>query len=170
VRAAELQVKSAEAGRLPTFRVAFGDGQSGTTPVHNVNTYDLRGTVVVPIFTGGRISGEVHEAEGSLNQARTALDQTRAQVETDVLTASSGVEWAVKEVEASEKNMALSRRELELTRARFVSGVADNTEVVNAQDRLSRADDAHIRAQYTLGLARANLARAIGVAEKTYRK
>jgi hypothetical protein len=41
---------------------------------------------------------------------------------------------------------------------------------VNAQDRLSRADDARIRAQYMLGLARANLARATGAAEKTYRK
>jgi outer membrane protein TolC len=49
-------------------------------------------------------------------------------------------------------------------------GVADNTEVVNAQDRLSRADDASIRAQYTLGLSRANLARASGGAESTYRK
>ena len=64
----------------------------------------------------------------------------------------------------------LSRQELELTRQRFTQGVTDNTEVVNAQDRISRADDAHIRAQYTLGLTRANLARATGAAEKTYRK
>jgi outer membrane protein TolC len=66
--------------------------------------------------------------------------------------------------------VGLSRQELELTRARFTQGVADNTEVVNAQDRLSRADDASIRAQYTLGLSRANLARASGEAETTYYK
>ena len=66
--------------------------------------------------------------------------------------------------------MGLSRQEVQLTRERFVQGVADNTEVVDSQDRLSRADDANIRAQYTLGLARANLARASGNAQTTYRK
>jgi outer membrane protein TolC len=87
-----------------------------------------------------------------------------------VLAAISGVEWALKELETSAGNVKLSRQEVELSRSRFTQGIADNTEVVNAQERLSQADDARIRAQYTLGLARANLARAIGAAEKTYRK
>src|SRR5215831_13342317 len=170
VRAADLQLESVEATRLPTLRVTAGDGQSGSTPAHNVNTYDVRGVLTVPIFTGGRIKGEITEAEGLLRDATSALDKNRAQVETDVLTAISGVEWALKQVEASTQNVGLSRQEVDLTRVRFVQGVADNTEVVNAQDRLSKSDDAHIRAQYTLGVARANLARAVGGAERTYRK
>lgn len=170
VRAAELQVKSSQATRLPTLRITLGDGQSGTTPVHNVNVYDLRGVLSFPIFTGGRIRGEIREAEATLNDATAALDKNRAQVETDVRTAISGVEWALKQLEVSAQNVGLSRQEVDLTRARFTQGIADNTEVVNAQDRLSRADDARIRAQYTLGLARANLARAVGSAERTYRK
>ena len=170
VKAAESQLASVKATRLPAFRLRFGDGQSGTTPVNNVNTYNLQGMVEVPIFTGGRIRGEVHEAEGTLREAVTALDKTRAQIETDVLTAVSGVEWALKELETSGQNVSLSRQEVDLTRARFLQGVADNTEVVNAQDRLSKADDARIRAMYTLGLARANLARAVGGAERAYHK
>jgi outer membrane protein TolC len=170
MRAAELQVKAAEATRLPTLRVTAGDGQSGTTPVHNVNTYDVRGVLTFPIFTGGRIRGEITEAEGALREASAALEKTRAQVEADVRTAISGVEWALKQLDTSAQNVGLSRQEVDLTRVRFVQGIADNTEVVNAQDRLSRADDARIRAQHTLGLARANLARAIGGAERAYRK
>jgi outer membrane protein TolC len=170
VKAAELQVKAVEATRLPTLRVTVGDGQSGTTPAHNVNVYDVRGVITVPIFTGGRIRGEITEAEGAMREASAALEKTRAQVETDVRTAMSGVEWALKQLDTSAQNVGLSRQEVDLTRVRFVQGIADNSEVVNAQDRLSRADDAHIRAQYTLGLARANLARAIGGAERAYRK
>jgi outer membrane protein TolC len=64
----------------------------------------------------------------------------------------------------------LSRQEIDLSRQRFAQGVTDNQEVVDAQVRLNQADDANIRAKYMLGLARANLARAIGAAEKTYRK
>jgi outer membrane protein TolC len=59
---------------------------------------------------------------------------------------------------------------VQFTRSRFAQGISDNTEVVNAQDRLTQADDAQIRAKYLLGLARANLARAVGAAQKTYRK
>ena len=170
VRAAELQVRSVKASRLPTLAMTFGDGQSGSTPVHNVNTYKVQGSIDFPLYTGGRIRGEIVEAEGALREARALLDQNRSQIETDVLTAISGVEWALKEVETSARNMELSRHEVKFTRARFGQGIADNTEVVNAQDRLTQADDAHIQAQYLLGLARANLARATGAAEKTYRK
>jgi outer membrane protein TolC len=130
----------------------------------------VQGQIEIPLYTGGRIRGEIEEAEGGLREARALLDQNRSQIETDVLTAISGVEWALKEVETSSRNVKLSRQEVEFTRSRLAQGISDNTEVVNAQDRLTQADDAQIRAQYVLGLARANLARATGAAEKTYRK
>src|SRR5262245_60786041 len=96
VRAAELEIKSIEATRLPTFRVRADDGPSGTAPVHSVNVYSVTGSVAFPIFTGGRIRGQKNEAEGVLQAASAALDKNRAQIETDVLTAMSGVEWALK--------------------------------------------------------------------------
>lgn len=170
VRAAELQVRSVKAYRLPIVTTSFSDGQSGETPVHNVNTYRLQGEINVPLFTSGRIRGQLEEAQGALREAQSGLDQLRSQIETEVMTAIAGVEWALKEVETSAANVKLSREEVDLSRQRFTRGIVDNTEVVNAQDRVSRADDARVRAMYTLGLARANLARATGAAEKTYRK
>ena len=170
VRAAELQVKSIEATRYPTVKMRVSDGQSGNSPLHNVNVYSVQGGIEFPIFTSGRIKGEVHEAEGRVKEATASLDKSRAQIEADALTAIAGVEWALRQVQTSAENVGLSRREVEMSRERFVQGIADNTEVVNAQERLSRADDASIRAQYTLGLARANLARSIGGAERSYRR
>jgi outer membrane protein TolC len=170
VKAAELKVRSIKSTRLPTLTLEADDGQSGNTPVHNLNTYRVQGVLDVPLFTGFRTRGEIEEAEGLTRQAQIALDRSRSQIETDVLVAVSGVEWAQKQVDTSAANVKLSRQELELSRARFAQGITDNTEVVNAQDRLAKADDATIRAQFTLGLARVNLARAIGVAETTYHK
>ncbi len=170
VKAAELKVRSIKSTRLPTLTLEADDGQSGNTPVHNLNTYRVQGVLDVPLFTGFRTKGEIEEAEGLTRQAHIALDRSRSQIETDVLVAVSGVEWAQKQVDTSAANVKLSRQELGLSRARFAQGITDNTEVVNAQDRLAKADDATIRAQFTLGLARVNLARAIGVAETTYHK
>jgi outer membrane protein len=170
VSAAELQVKAVQASRIPVVGTSFSDGQSGSTIAENFNTYRLAANLDVPIFTSGRIRGQIEEAQGALREAQAGLDQLHSQIETEVLTAMSGVEWALKEVETSAANVKLSRQEVELARQRFAQGITDNTEVVNAQDRVSRADDARVRAMYTLGLARANLARATGTAEKTYRK
>src|SRR5215470_3322434 len=69
VRAAELEIKSVEATRLPTFRVRADDGPSGTAPVHSVNVYSVTGSVAFPIFTGGRIRGQIRDAEGVLQEA-----------------------------------------------------------------------------------------------------
>jgi outer membrane protein TolC len=170
VRAAELQVRSVKATRLPTLGMSVSDGPSGSTPVNNVNTYRVAGNIEMPIFTGGYIHGQIEEAEGALREARAVLEEDRSQIETDVQTALSGIQWALREVETSVNNVRLSRQEIDFTRSRFTQGIADNTEVVNAQDRLTQADDAYIRAHFNLGLARANLARAVGAAEKTYRK
>jgi outer membrane protein TolC len=170
VKAAELQVRSIKATRLPTIGLHVSDGQSGNTPAHNVNTYAVGGTIEFPVFTGGRIRGEIQEAVGALREAQAALDANRSQIEADVQAAISGVQWALMELETSAGNVRLSQQEVDLTRSRFSQGISDNTEVVNAQDRLEEASDSRIRAQYMLGLARANLARATGVAEKTYHK
>jgi outer membrane protein TolC len=170
LKSAELETKSSKSERIPTFKIVASDGQSGNSPVHNNNTYRVAGVLSIPIINSGNISGQVHDAEAKVREATAKRDQLRAQIEADVLTAISGVEWALKQVAISVENVGLSRQELDLTRARFTQGIADNTEVVNAQDRLSRADDLNIRAQYTLGLSRANLARASGEAESTYHK
>ena len=170
VRAAELKVDAVQGERWPSFRLTVDDGQSGSTPVHNINTYRVQGALQIPIFTGGRIEGQKVEAEGALREAQAALDDARSQVERDVLNAISGVEWALRQVEISNGNITLSRQEVDLTRSRFTQGISDNTELVNAQTRLSQAEDARIRARHTLGLARANLSRATGIAENSYPK
>jgi outer membrane protein len=170
LKAAELKVRSFKSTRLPTLKAVVDDGQMGNSPVHNMNTYRVQGVIDIPVFTGGRTRGEIEEADGAVRAAQVSLDGSRSQIETDVLVAMSGVEWAQKQVATSAGNVKLSRQELELSRARFAQGITDNTEVVNAQDRLARADDATIRAQYMLGIARANLARAVGATEKTYQK
>jgi outer membrane protein TolC len=48
--------------------------------------------------------------------------------------------------------------------------VANNIEVIQAQDSLSRANDNQIVALYRFNQARADLARSIGQMEKVYAK
>jgi outer membrane protein TolC len=76
---------------------------------------------------------------------------------------------ARRQVEVADATITLAQQEVDLTTARFTTGVTDNTEVVNAQDRLARAEENRIRALFHLQMAQAGLQRATGAAEKAYR-
>jgi len=55
-------------------------------------------------------------------------------------------------------------------RDRFQAGVANNIEVITAQDELSRANDNQIAALYRYNQARADLAHSTGQMESLYAK
>jgi outer membrane protein TolC len=170
VRAAELEVRGARSERYPTLSFAADYGQSGKQPFSNLNTFRIQGSLNIPVYLGGRIKADALQAESRLEQAQALLDEVRSQVETDVLTALGSVESAQRQVDVAESTIRLAQEEVDLSIARFTGGVTDNTEVVNAQDRLARAEDNRIRALFNLHIAGAGLERAIGAAEKTYRQ
>jgi outer membrane protein TolC len=64
----------------------------------------------------------------------------------------------------------LSRQEVDQARDRFQAGVANNIEVISAQDSLARANDNQIAALYRFNQARADVAHAMGQMEAAYGK
>ena len=169
VRAAELELRAARSRRLPTLSFAADYGQSGRAPFQNLNTYRIQGSLNIPLYLGGAISAETRQQQSRVEDARAYLEEVGSQIETDVLTALSGVASARRQVEVAEETIRLAGEELDLSTARFTSGITDNTEVVNAQDRLARSEENRIRALFNLSVNRANLQRATGMAEKAYR-
>jgi outer membrane protein TolC len=168
VEAAARRLAAARAQRYPVVQFRADWGQSGVGIARNLSTYSVQGSVTVPLSTGGRIAGEIVEAEGRLAEAQALLDEIRLRVTADVRAALAAAGAARRELDISSRTVELAREELELVTLRFTSGAADNTEVVNAQDRLTRAEDARVRAQFHWRLAQAALHRATGGGEKFY--
>jgi len=81
-------------------------------------------------------------------------------VQAALLDLASGREQLV----VADERLALAQEELDEARERFVSGVAGNIEIVNAQASLQRARDTEIDARFAIASARVALARATGVA------
>jgi outer membrane protein len=163
IKAAEFQLSAARRQRYPVIQFRADYGQSGRKPFENLNTFHLQGILNVPIYTGGRIEAEITEAQARVNEARATADEIRSQVETDVLTAVAATQAAQRELDIARSGVKLAAEELDLASARFTSGVADNTEIVNAQDRLARAEDNVVRAAYNRDLALTQLRRALGL-------
>ena len=64
----------------------------------------------------------------------------------------------------------LAKQEVGQARDRFQAGVANNIEVITAQDELARASDNQIAALYRYNQSRADLAHSVGQMEAMYAK
>jgi outer membrane protein TolC len=167
VRAAEYSRKAAEAGYLPSLSLSADYGLAGTVPqlsTHGV--FDVRGTLAVPIFQGGKVHGDVLEADARLEKSREHLEDLRGQIDQEVRTALLNVESAEEEVAVAQSNIALADQTLTQSRDRFQAGVTDTVEVVQAQETVASAHENYISSLYRDNYAKISLARALGVAEE----
>jgi len=126
--------------------------------------------VNMPLFTGGRIHAEMVRADLEIKKLQQQKDDLRNQIALDVKTALLNLQSARNEVQVANLGVQLSKEEVEQARDRFKAGVANNIEVIQAQDSLARANDNQIVALYRFNQARADLARSIGQMEKVYAK
>ena len=167
VRAAEYSRKAAVAGYYPAINFSADYGLAGTYP--NVSThgvFDVRGTLTVPIFQGGRVHGDIAEADARLKQSRDRAENLRAQIDQDVRTALFNVQSAEEEVAVSQSNIELADQSLAQSEDRFRAGVTDTVEVVQAQEAVASAHESYISSLYEDNYAKISLARALGLAEE----
>jgi len=165
---ASLELKTAGDERLPKLSFAGAWMQQGLTPSSVIPVYQYQASLDVPIFTGGRIQAERAKAELAIRQLKQQEQDTRNRIAQEVKTAVAQLDSARGEVEVARLGMELARQEVEQARDRFQAGVANNIEVVTAQDALSRASDNRIGALYRYNQARAGLAYATGQMEALY--
>lgn len=170
INAAENQKKAAQDLRLPNVRFDGEFSYVGTSGNTTLPTYTYQGSVNVPLFTSGRIRAQVVSADLQIKNLEEQRADLRNQIALDVKTALLNLDSARSEVQVANLGVELSKEEVDQARDRFKAGVANNIEVIQAQDSLSRANDNQIAALYRFNQARADFARAIGQMEKVYAK
>ena len=174
LRAAEAQLRAAEriraaarAERFPTLSFSADYGAIGTNPSRAGSTYTVTGNLRIPIWQGGRAAGSIDQASAALEQRRAELADIRARIDQEIRTAFLDLESAANQIRVAESNRDVARQNLDLTRQRFEAGVADTAELVQAQETLATAEHDLITSAFSHGLAKAELARAMGRAEET---
>lgn len=168
VSSAELERKAASAERYPSLGIETDYGLSGVNPGSSHGTVDAAATLRIPIFQGGRVHGDVLRADASLARERHRLEDLRARIDQEVRDAYLDLDSAAQEVSVEKSAVTLATRNLEQSRDRFLSGVTDNIEVVQAQDALAIVSDAYIASLYSYNLSKISLARSTGVAESRF--
>ncbi|HEX5227567.1 MAG TPA: TolC family protein [Bryobacteraceae bacterium] len=170
IRAAELERKAARDTRIPRLALNGQWNEEGTSPAAAIPAYTFSAGLTVPLYTGGRIRAEI--AETDINLKKLAQQQTdlRNEIAQEVKTSTAQLDAAKTEVDVANQGVSLAKEEVTQARDRFQAGVANNIEVITAQDELSRANDNQIAALYRYNQARADLAHATGQMESLYTK
>ncbi len=166
VRAAEQARRAAIDERLPSISFNTNFGDIGLTPANSHETFAVAGTLSIPIFQGGRVHGDLIQANAQLKQSEDQLQNLKAQIDYDVRTSLLNLTTAAGQVSVARSNVALAHQTLQQARDRFAAGVTDNIEVVEAQQAVANADETYISSLYQHNLAKVSLARAIGVADR----
>jgi outer membrane protein TolC len=166
VRATELSRRAAQAGYFPSLSFEADYGTGGSHPSNATELYDVRGTLSIPIFTGGSVHGDVQQAEARLEQSRERLDNLRAQIEQDVRTALLNLQSSAELVNVARSNVDLADQTLTQSRDRFTAGVTDTVEVVQSQQAVASAHDQYITSLYQYNFAKISFIRALGSAEQ----
>jgi outer membrane protein TolC len=167
-KAAQQTLSAAKGERYPVVAMNGDYSDLGTTFGHSHGNFDFQAGVSVPLFTGGRIKGDITQAEAALRQRKAEAENARGQLDYDVRTAFLNLNAAKEQVDVAQKNAALADENLARSRDRFTSGVTDSVEVVQSEQSLASANDQYITSVYDHNLAKLFLARAIGVARTSY--
>jgi outer membrane protein TolC len=170
IRAQQLEKKATEDARLPRIALNAAWSEQGLSPASSIPVYDFGASLDVPLFTGGRIRAQIAVADLELKKLAQQQADLRNQIAQEVKTAAAQLESAKSEVDVANQGIDLAREEVVQARDRFQAGVANNIEVITAQDELARANDNQIVALYRYNQARADLAHATGQMESLYAK
>lgn len=156
--------------RLPAVRGSGDWNYQGLSINTGIPVYQYQLGVTWPLFTGGRIRAETAHADLEIQKIERRRDDLRNEIALEVKTALAQLESARHQVDVANLGVQLAHEEVSQARDRFSAGVANNIEVVQAQDALSRANDNQIAALYQYNQSRADLAHAIGQMESLYAK
>src|SRR6266481_5436729 len=170
VKAAEHERQASQDLRLPTLRIDGNWAYEGTRLSNGIPVYNYQASFDLPLFTGGRTHAEIVKSDLQLKVLNEQKADLRNQISLDVKTALLNLKSARNQVAVSTLGVQLAKEEVDQARDRFKAGVANNIEVIQAQDALARANDNEIAALYRFNQARADYARSVGQMERVYAK
>jgi outer membrane protein TolC len=166
VRAAELALQGAAAENYPFLSTSadFGDIGSPNFGISH-ETFDFGLTLNIPVFQGTRVRADKLQAVSTLRRRRAELADLGGKIDDQVRTAFFNLKSSSDLVRVAESNRNLANQTLTQAQDRFRAGVADNLEVVQAQESVATADQSYISSLYSFNVAKLSLAEAIGIAE-----
>jgi outer membrane protein TolC len=164
VEQVRVDVRTATYERMPSLNLSgnYGLAAAKFDDSGKQDQWGIGLGVSVPLFDGLRSSANRRIAQSRQRAQEARLHNLELQITTELRIALQDAGSRNAQITVAEKSLRLAQEELRLAQQRYEQGVADNREIVEAQNRLAIAADNLVEAVYQYNLSRVELARARG--------
>ncbi|MCW8995491.1 MAG: outer membrane channel protein TolC [Psychromonas sp.] len=153
---AKMQIKLAETGHLPTLDLSAGLGRNSTdyelntpsNPDVDLNSATIGLELNIPLYTGGRTSSQVKQAEYNYILASEDLTATYRSIESQVSSGYNNVRASISSIQAYEQTVTSSASALEAVEAGFEVGTRTIVDVLDATRNLYASENQLANARY----------------------
>jgi len=168
VRAAELARRAAAAENYPSLSTEADYGNIGSPNFGTSHgTFSIAVGLNVPVFQGSRVRADKLQADSALERRKAELADLAGRIDAEVRTAFFNFQSSSELVTVAKSNVDLATQTLTQAQDRFRAGIADNLEVVQAQESVASANQSYIASLYSFNVSKLSLALALGVAEQS---
>lgn len=162
-------VRLASSGHLPTLGLQGSVGvsdtnvTSGPTPSTNGDSTSVGVVLSIPIYSGGRTSSEVRQAEYGFISSSEALEQAYREIQKNVRAAHNNIVASISSIKANEQAVVSAKSALDATEAGYEVGTRTIVDVLNSTRSLYNTNRQLANARYDYLINTLNLQGAVGV-------
>ena len=165
VRAAQSNIKVQESAGKPTVSLFGTAAATQLNPGPSPLTGAVGVQVNIPLFTGYLNTYQILQARSQLEVQVASRDKLATDVTLDVWRAYQDLRTQGQALTTAGELLASAQESYNVALARYKAGVGTVIDLLNAQSALASAQLQVIQARYQWNVAKATLARAIGVLE-----
>ncbi|MCP1445044.1 outer membrane protein [Pseudomonas sp. GGS8] len=176
VEAAEERLRQRQSGHAPTvdavasYRKGDNDSFGYSNPTDfgrdgyrgNVAQSSVAVEVTVPLYSGGRVSSQAHEAYQRLTQSEELRESQRREVVLDTRNYFRAVNSDIQQIKARRQTILSSQKSLKASKVGADVGTRNTVDVLNAQRQLFKSVRDYNDARYDYILNNLRLKQAAG--------
>ncbi|WP_426090419.1 TolC family protein [Flavobacterium sp. DSR3-2] len=167
------QKKAVEAGYYPTVSLSAGYNYIGQGPVIPIGGKPADGVywsdfssiglnLKVPIFTGFGTRAKVRQADIDLRSIKEDLNDTKLSLDLAFANAKTQIDNSLTTINNQKENAQLAKEVLDNTRNNYIQGLASLTDLLDAENSLTEAQNNYTSAILDYKLAEIQLIKSKG--------
>lgn len=166
VKQATAEVKKAKSGTKPKVSLAVEKditSEGATFKEDHTGKWSAGLKANWNIFDNGITSAQVERAEARLRKAQSVEKQAQEGILLEVNAAYCDLRAAEINIQATSATIEVAKEDYQLAQLRYIEGIDTNLAVLDAQEKLTAAQNNYYNALYTYNISKAQLDKAMGI-------
>ncbi len=176
VEIAKAQMEGAKAGYRPQVNVELGKNWAGKHPFSGTDEYDpydnpyyqgnnWSATIGISwnIWDNNVTQSKVEQAKAAVTKEEAAAEDTRQKGDLEVRTAYLNMKAAERSIHTTSVAVERAKEDYKIAQVRYAAGVGTNLDVMDAEEKLTKAQTNYYTSLYNYNTSKASLDKAMGI-------